>query len=138
MRDAFHRRRARGGDPEVPVSSFSDIAFLLIIFFILVTSLAQLTGLQTELPAAEQSASPPEKTPVVLLHSDRMLFNEEELDIGALRMALADLDLAAQTGEGKVVLLEASGRVNYQQYYQAMAAISAAGGVVGIVQEYGP
>jgi len=137
MSEKTERRRG-GGEPEVPVSSFSDIAFLLIIFFILVTSLAQLTGLQTELPAAEASEARPEKTPTVTLTESRMQFNDAELTLPMLREQLAALGLADKSGEGKVVLLEASGRVAYQSYYQVLAAISAAGGVVGIMQEESP
>jgi biopolymer transport protein ExbD len=33
------------------------------------------------------------------------------------------------------VLLEAAGKVDYQTYYEILAAISAAGGVVAIVEE---
>ena len=131
-------RRASREDPEVPLSSFSDIAFLLIIFFILVTSLSQLTGLKTELPAAEQSDVQPEKTPAVLIVDGRLMFNDEDVDLEALRAALAELRLAEKEGEERVVLLEASGRVPYQRYYEALAAISGAGGVVGIIQEEGP
>ncbi len=129
------RHKSREEDVEPPVGSFSDIAFLLIIFFILVTSLSQLTGLQTEMPAAEKSEAQPEKTPTVTLSEGRMLFNDEAVTLESLRTQLRDLELASKAGEEQVVLLEASGKVAYQDYYQVMAAISAAGGVVGILQE---
>ena len=32
-------------------------------------------------------------------------------------------------------MLEAAGKVSYQAYYEAMAAISTAGGIVAIVEE---
>lgn len=120
---------------DMPVDSFSDIAFLLIIFFILVTSLSQLTGLQTEMPAAEKSEAQPDKTPTVALSGERLLFNDAPMTIEKLREQLGALALSEKTGEGKVVLLEATGKVQYQNYYQVMAAISSAGGVVGILQE---
>jgi len=129
------RHKSRDEDTEPPVGSFSDIAFLLIIFFILVTSLSQLTGLQTEMPSAEKSEAQPEKTPTVALSEGRMLFNDETVTLEKLRTQLLELELANKAGEAKVVLLEASGKVAYQDYYQVMAAISAAGGVVGILQE---
>ncbi len=132
------RLTARHADTEPPVSSFSDIAFLLIIFFILVTSLSQLTGLQTDMPAAEKSQTQPEQTPtIVLTEGGRMQFNDEVISIEELRRALAALSLSEKEGEDRVVLLEASGRVAYQDYYQVMAAVSAAGGIIGIVQEGG-
>ena len=65
----------------------------------------------------------------------KLLFNEQEVSIDALRDRLLDLNLAAKQGEEKVVLLEAAGKVDYQTYYETMAAIAAAGGVVAIVEE---
>jgi biopolymer transport protein ExbD len=129
------RTIARREGVEPPVDSFSDIAFLLIIFFILVTSLSQLTGLQTEMPAAEKSEAQPEKTPTVALSEGRLLFNDEAMTLEVLRTQLAGLALAGKADGDNVVLLEASGKVPYQDYYQVMAAISAAGGVIGILQE---
>jgi biopolymer transport protein ExbD len=56
---------------------------------------------------------------------------------GSARAAerLLDLQFGKKQGEEKVVMLEAAGKVNYQTYYEAMAAISGAGGIVAIVEE---
>ena len=136
MAMAANRRAGRTREElDVPVGSFADIAFLLIIFFILVTSLSQIRGFQSELPAAQQAETQPEQTPTIALHRDRILFNDRELALDDLRAALGRLGLADRTGEDKVVLIEASDGVVYQTYFEVMAAIGQAGGVVGIVQE---
>ncbi len=49
------RHRRDHGCDDIPVASFSDIAFLLIIFFILATTLAKTRGFITELPSGEKS-----------------------------------------------------------------------------------
>jgi biopolymer transport protein ExbD len=132
-------RRKEKRDLEIPTDSVSDIAFLLIIFFILTTTLSKLTGFTAELPAAaaaqQQAARTDAKTPTVQLASGKLLFNEQEVSMAALRERLLDLQLAHKQGEAKVVMLEAAGKVDYQTYYEAMAAISGAGGVVAIVEE---
>lgn len=132
-------RRREKRDLEIPTDSVSDIAFLLIIFFILTTTLSKLTGFTAELPAAaaaqQQAARTDAKTPTVQLASGKLLFNEQEVSMAALRERLLDLQLAHKQGEAKVVMLEAAGKVDYQTYYEAMAAISGAGGVVAIVEE---
>jgi biopolymer transport protein ExbD len=132
-------RRKEKRDLEIPTDSVSDIAFLLIIFFILTTTLSKLTGFTAELPAAaaaqQQAARTDAKTPTVQLASGKLLFNEQEVSMAALRERLLDLQLAHKQGEAKVVMLEAAGTVDYQTYYEAMAAISGAGGVVAIVEE---
>ncbi len=131
-------RRKEKRDLEIPTDSVSDIAFLLIIFFILTTTLSKLTGFSAELPAAaasQQAAKTDAKTPTVQLTNGKLLFNEQEVGIDVLRERLLDLRLGTKQGEERVVMLEAAGKVDYQVYYEAMAAISAAGGVVAIVEE---
>lgn len=132
-------RRKEKRDLEIPTDSVSDIAFLLIIFFILTTTLSKLTGFTAELPSAaasqQQAAKSETKTASVQIANGKLLFNEQEVSMAALRERLLDLQLAKKQGEEKVVMLEAAGKVNYQTYYEAMAAISGAGGIVAIVEE---
>jgi biopolymer transport protein ExbD len=132
-------RRKEKRELETPTDSVSDIAFLLIIFFILTTTMSKLTGFTAELPsgaaAQQQAAKTDAKTPTVQIANGKLLFNEQEVSMAALQERLLDLQLAKKQGEERVVMLEAAGKVDYQTYYAAMAAISAAGGIVAIVEE---
>lgn len=131
-------RRKEKRELEIPTDSVSDIAFLLIIFFILTTTLSKLTGFTAELPSAaasQQQTKSESKTPTVQLANGKLLFDEKEVSLATLRDRLLDLRLANRQGEERIVMLEAAGKVDYQTYYEVMAAISAAGGVVAIVEE---
>jgi len=132
-------RRKEKKDLEIPTDSVSDIAFLLIIFFILTTTLSKLSGFTAELPSTDASkqeaAKTDSKTPTVQLANGKLLFNEQEVPMAVLKDRLLDLRLGSKQGGEKIVLLEAAGKADYQTYYEAMAAISAAGGVVAIVEE---
>ena len=129
-----HKKKRR--DVEMSISSFSDIAFLLIIFFILATTLVRVSGVINEIPSGEQSQSEQDlESPTVQLDSGRVLFNDQQVDMAELRKKLAELKLHEKTENEKVVLLEASGNVTYQSYFDVMASISAAGGVTAILQE---
>lgn len=131
-------RRREQRELEIPTDSVSDIAFLLIIFFILTTTLNKLAGFTAELPSAaanQQQAKSDSKTPTVQLANGKLLFDEREVSMAALRERLLDLRLASRQGEERIVMLEAAGKVDYQTYYEVMAAISSAGGVVAIVEE---
>ena len=133
-RKTRHRKTRREAD--VSVSAFSDIAFLLIIFFILATTLVHVTGMVTEIPSGQKSEDKEEKkTATVEIQGDRVLFNEEHVDMKELRRRLASLKLHEKPADDKVVLLEAGGQVTYQAYFDVMASISAAGGVTAILQE---
>jgi len=132
------KRRKRPDAPDMPVGSFSDIAFLLIIFFIVATTLNKMSGVTTDIPAGEKSqGATAEKVPTVELHGERITFNKEDITMKGLRRRLAALDLDKKKGEERVVVLEASGEVAYQVYFDALASISAAHGVVAIVKEEG-
>lgn len=128
-------KKSKGGPPDIPVSSFSDIAFLLIVFFIVATTLEQMTGVVTDIPAGEKSQEQTDKTPTVQIHGDKVTFNERTMDINGLRGELRGLRLHSKKGEAKIVLLEAKGDVSYQTYFAAMTAISAGGGMIAIVKE---
>jgi biopolymer transport protein ExbD len=132
-------RRKEKRELEIPTDSVSDIAFLLIIFFILTTTLSKLTGFTAELPSAadsqQKAAQTDAKTPAVQITGGKLLFNEQEVSMAALQERLLDLQLSKKQGEEKVVMLEAAGKVDYQTYYEVMAVISGAGGIVAIVEE---
>lgn len=132
---ARKRQTRRFSWDDVPLTSFSDIAFLLIIFFILATTLAQTRGFDTEFPQGEKSEEPPKKTTTILLRAGKITLNDEPVDVPTLRAELAELKLDRKQGDDKIVLLEAHGKVGYQRYFEVMAAITQAGGKTCIVRE---
>ncbi len=125
------------GEVRVPTDSLSDVAFLLIIFFILTTSLRQITGVKADLPAAERGAPQQvEKTPTVQLRGEELRFNDQLMDLATFRDRLRELDLPSRPREeDRIVVVETSGRVSYQRYFETLAAISGAGGIVGLLTE---
>lgn len=120
----------------IPLDSFSDIAFLLIIFFILTTSIQKMTGFRTELPAGQQSqVKQTEKTPTVNISAGGVLLNEKTVSLEQLASELKALDLGSKKDEQRVVLLDAGPDADYQLYFEVMALITAADGVIGILTE---
>jgi len=131
------RKRRKAGCDDIPVTSFSDIAFLLIIFFILATTLVKTQGFYTDFPSGEKSEKPQEKTTTITLHEGKVTLNDQEVGLAGLRAGLKALRLDTKTGDAKVVLMEAAGKVQYQTYFEVMAAITEAGGTICIVREEG-
>ena len=120
----------------IPTDSFSDIAFLLIIYFLVATSLVKVKSITADLPAGEKSSNAQsDKTPTVNLRGNEIFFNDKPLDLPELNARLAALELPALAPDKRVVLLESAAGTPYQNYFQALAAISANGGVVAIVEE---
>ena len=79
--------------PEVNAGSMADIAFLLLIFFLVTTTIPKDTGLNRKLPPIDDSeVEPPvikqKNIFTVLLNAqDQLLVEDELMDVGALRAA---------------------------------------------------
>ena len=125
------------GAEDIPVASFSDVAFLLIIFFILTTTFQKPTGFLADIPSGEKGEVKQEKTTTVALHEDKITLNDKAVSMSDLRRYLQELRLDQKTGDGKMVLLTASDKVKYQSYFETMAMITSAGGAVAIMREEG-
>ena len=125
-------------DAEINVSSFADIAFLLIIFFILATTLVQNSGAKLDIPAGEQDATEQEEQwPTVSLTPDTIGWGQEGRPVSfeELRDLLADLDLPRLESDQRIVVLNTAPDVSYQRYFEVVLAINDAGGVLGLVDE---
>jgi len=135
MRKKYSKeKKHRSG--EIPVGSFSDIAFLLIIYFLVATSLVKLKGITADLPSGEKATqAQSSKTPIVNLRGGQVFFNDKPLGMVELEARLAALDLAKAEGNAKVIMLESTRDTPYQSYFEAMALISEQGGVIAIVDE---
>lgn len=127
-------KRHRTG--EIPTGSFSDIAFLLIIYFLVATTLVKVKSITADLPTGEkQSDAAVDKTPIVNLRGSKIFFSDKEVSIDNLNARLAALKLSEQTPDKRVIMLESTKMTSYESYFQALAAISSNGGVVAIVEE---
>ena len=123
----------------IPTTSLADMMFLLLIFFIMTTTLSRVTGFVSEMPASgkpDQTQSQ-QKTTTVALHDDKITVNDENMTVEGLRRYLKSLNLEQKMGEAKVVILQTAGHVSYQNYYETMAMIQTYGGVVAIESEEG-
>ena len=131
------------GDIEPDLTSFSDIAHLLIIFFILTTTLARPWGRQVDMPSA---APPPQQqsresdTPTVNVFADRITVSEngepeKEMTMNELRSFLWKKNFPKCDEKHKSVSVETNAEVPYERYYQVVTAVAAAGGVVAILSD---
>lgn len=135
----FKRNKSQGKKHRsgtIPTDSFSDIAFLLIIYFLVATSLVKVNTITADLPSGEKQAQAQiQKMPIVNLRGNEIFFNDKPVSLAELEARLAALDLAAQESSKRVIMLESTRETTYEAYFQALAAVSAQGGVVAIVEE---
>jgi hypothetical protein len=96
---------AKRSAPEVNAGSMADIAFLLLIFFLVTTTIETDSGLNRKLPPMEDQVDPPiirEKNifTVVVNKNDQLLVEEELTEIKDLRsLAVSFLDNGGGVGE---------------------------------------
>ena len=96
---------ARRKSPEVNAGSMADIAFLLLIFFLVTTTIETDSGINRKLPPMEEQIDPPiirQKNifTVVLNKNNQLLVEEELTDIKDLRNLAVDfLDNGGGSGE---------------------------------------
>ena len=134
--------KKRAGSIEPDLTSFSDIANLLIIFFILTTTLVRPWGRIVDMPSA---ATPPEQqqrsdTPTVNITRDRLTVAEgegegKEMTMDEFRQYLWKRNFPALDEKHRSVSLETAKDVPYERYYQIVTAISAAGGIIAILTD---
>jgi len=96
---------AKRSAPEVNAGSMADIAFLLLIFFLVTTTIETDSGLNRKLPPIDEIEDPPiikEKNifTVVVNKNNQLLAEEELIDISDLRaLAVEFLDNGGGEGE---------------------------------------
>ena len=128
------RKQRRSGD--IPTGSFSDIAFLLIIYFMVATTLVKVKTITADLPTGEkQSEAAEDKTPVVNLRGPEIYFSDKKVSLDNLNARLAALKLEQLPPAQRVIMLESTNLTSYETYFDVLAAISSHGGVVAIAEE---
>ena len=130
---------------EIETGSMSDISFLLIIFFILTTTLSKPTGRMVDIP----SASPPEqqvkqendRTPTVNLLADRILYalgsqsgDGAEISMPELKGELVKMEFATKPEKERMVIVEVAEDVSWDRYFKVVTMIAETGGVVALVE----
>lgn len=135
-------RAKKDPNTEIDVGAFADIAFLLIIFFILTTSLVKTTGKEVSIPTAQ---TPPdkqveEKTPSINLLENQIMFGEdeesmEEISLEDLKAQLLTRNMHQAEDSDRMVVLEVGTEVIYDRYFEVVTLISEAGGIVAMVED---
>ena len=127
---------------EIDVPSFSDIAFLLIIFFILTTSLCRPLGRIIDMPSASQpdEQKTDKGTPSVSILADRILLGQgqeegKEVTLSDLRASLLARDLKNASDSDRMVVVEVAEDVGYERYYQTITMIAEAGGIIAMLTD---
>ena len=135
------RRRKVSREPLINVGSFADIAFLLIIFFILTTQLIKPLGKRVDLPAGtEDKTQQTDEQLTINLRPGDIRYGEqaEKLTFQELREQLEGENFPGKEYDrDKIVILDSADDVPYEEYFQVMMAVNKAGGILALLEREG-
>ncbi len=113
----------------------SDIALLLLIFFVLTTEFIVQRSLPTELPSiTKEKEEASEDLITVVVHDDFLYLNEERIKLNNLAPFLAAKLADRAKPEDRAVILDGKAAVRYERIVQAANEIKRAGGIVTMMK----
>ena len=122
---------------EAPASATSDIAFTLIVFFLVAASVQPDTGRPQEIPNTEDT---PENTKEnqnleVSVTNSTIVVNSEIVTDSGLNTKLRQLLAGKESESDRVVIVKSADDVTYQRWLDITGIIEKAGGVVTLQLE---
>lgn len=120
-------QRRQKSNPEIPTSSMADIAFLLIVFFLVTTTMNQDKGIGMQLPPAGESKKIQKKNicNVWVNVEGQILINlEQEVPLNQLR---DNVEQRLQENDKLIVSLKADQETPYNKFIDVLDEIKLAG-----------
>ena len=122
--------------PYIPFISLADIAWQIIIFFLLAATFAKNDSLNLEIPGASsdktKSAAP---TITVQAGENVILVNGERVAIESLQARIQQLLAGKKSEAERAVIVLAKNDLSFQQHVDVMFAVQRAGGVLVMTEE---
>ena len=121
----LRRSKREGRSVFVNTTSFIDVLFVLLLFFMVSTTFVSQPAMNLDLPKAVHSEAT--RQPAIVIHvreNGAVYLNDEPIDVGLLEQTLASR-LAASTDKG--VVLEADSRVSHGRVIEVLDVIKGAG-----------
>ena len=118
--------KKRNREVEIPSASLADIAFLLLIFFLVATTIDVDKGLDLTLPEMGQTKEIPKKNITNLLINDagQILLDNEEVQVGEVDNIIRDKLLA---NDKLIVSVKTDRKTKYNIYIKVLDQLKKAG-----------
>jgi len=115
---------------EIPLTSTSDVAFLLLIFFLVAASNMSDRGVALDLPQTNKQQDKKESQNVeIVLTNEQITFMDKPIDPSQLRDAITTKLSGVKEPGMRVVILSASPNVTYERWSKVIDDIELAGGI---------
>ncbi len=130
------KRRSRA-PAEIDLGTFADIVFLIIIFFVLTTTLIKPSYEELEVPSGTSDPKKKKQKQLTIhLNADGILYGRKEtsVSLAELRQRLEKEKFLAKEEKDRMVILDSSENVDYGTYYEVVMSIDRAGGILALVE----
>ena len=125
-----HRRKAA---PHIPFIALADIAWQIIIFFLVASTFAMKNALTVDVPAASaaaESQTPPGDSLVVQATASAVLIDGKPIPLDQLEQTLRERLKGKKTEQERAVLILGRDDLTFQRDVEIMYAIQKAGGIL--------
>lgn len=122
-------RRRKTITPDIPMTSTADVAFLLLIFFLVAASNTQDRGRELDLPGTVKAAQQEGKNLEIALSRDAITVAGEVIDPAELEPIVRNRLKDASEPAQRVVLITSGDGVDYQMWTDVVTAVESAGGI---------
>jgi biopolymer transport protein ExbD len=129
------KNRPRGeGLTEPDLNSLVDIAFCLLLFFLLATTFLKTAGGRMEIPSGANS-SQQSKSLAINLSADGIRWGEKakQVEFDELLGLLVGEKLPGRPEAERLVVLDSKGDVPFEMYFKVVMAIRQTGGILTLV-----
>jgi biopolymer transport protein ExbD len=120
-------QRRQKSSPEIPTGSMADIVFLLLVFFLVTTTMNQDKGIGMHLPPAGESKKIQKKNICnvwVNINGDILINLEQSVPLNQLR---ADIEQRLAQNEKLIVSLKADEETPYEKFIDVLDEIKLSG-----------
>jgi len=116
--------------------SIGDIAFQLIVFFMVAATFTRSTSMNVELPSGDDNAVQDDSRSITVQAGAKAIaVNEQALELDQLEPKLRELLNGRTEGADRVVVLVTGDDIPFQRHAAIMHIIRASGGVVAVMYE---
>jgi len=131
------RRKRRRAKIIIPVASMADIAFQLIIFFMICSTFARQAGIPVRPPTAPNIERLRESRTVVAIDAEGQVYVQGRRvpDARSAETEVTELLRNARTTEARTVLFRCDRAVQREVFEPVMDAITRGGGIVAAIGE---
>jgi len=122
---------------EPPATAAPDIAFILIVFFLVCASVQPDTGRPQDIPRSEETPEKSEQSQniEVSLTEKTVMVNSELVPLDKLSGKIKQLLAGKEKDSDRVVLVKTADETTYQRWVDATTTIETAGGIITLQLE---